>query len=214
MEWFKALIVSNLLFEPMLLVNSIDELLDIITVLNTPSRNITVVAYKEHLAWHLLETSEETSFSQVFSLLKPSESSNAQDFGYQQIYDGDRIAIGFSSIFEYVINANPHLDFHLARESYFSSHTVSLYSLTINETVKRKIDSVIDNVFESGLQDLWLSLQYKNRLNVKTSESNNSKIELQSIKGLICLIGIIYTIIIFILITEIYLNHTTSKHNQ
>ena len=176
MQWFRTFMLSNLLFEPIIQIDSIDDLHNVVKLFHSQDHNFTVVAYKEHLAWHLLETSKENNFRNVFKLL-----TNDKQFGYQQIYEGKRVAIGFSGIFEYVIKANHHLHFHLSRELYFMSNIVSLYSKSLSPSLRRKVDHVISCVYESGLQDIWLSLQYKSPLNVRPKEDFICK--LQTVTG-------------------------------
>ena len=69
MQWFRTFMLSNLLFEPIIQIDSIDDLLSVVKLFHSQGHNFTVVAYKEHLAWHLLQTSQETNFKNVFKLL-------------------------------------------------------------------------------------------------------------------------------------------------
>ena len=197
--------LSNLLFKPIIKIDSIDDLLNVVSLFHSQDHNFTVVAYKEHLAWHLLQTSQETKFRNIFKLL-----TNEKQFDYQHIYEGKRVAIGFSGIFEYVMKANPHLHFHLSREIYFMSNIVSLYSKTLSLSLRRQVDHVINSVYESGLQDLWLSLQYKSPLNVRQKE-NKQSIGMQSIRGLMVLQSIIFSILLLALMLEIIIQRISIK---
>ena len=206
MIWFQTFMLANLLFEPIIQIDSIDDLLNVVKLFHSQNYNFTVVAYKDHLAWHLLQTSEETTFKSVFKLL-----TNEKPFDYQEIYEGKRVAIGFSAIFEYVMEANPHLHFHLSRELYFMSNIVSLYSKSLSLSLRRQVDHVISCVYESGLQDLWLSLQYKSPLNVRPKE-NKQSIGMQSIRGLMTLQCIIFSILVLVLILEIIIQRKSLKN--
>ena len=177
MQWFRTLMLANLFFEPIIQINSIDDFLNVVKLLHSQGYNLTAGAYKEHLALHLLHTSRETNFSSVFKLL-----TNEKPLDYQLIYEGKRVAIGFSGIFEYVMKANPHMHLHLSRELYFMSNIVLLYSKSLSPSLRRQVDHVISYVYESGLQDLWLSLQYKSPLNVRPKE-NKQSIGMQSIES-------------------------------
>ena len=118
MQWFRTFMLANLLFEPIIQIDSIDDLHKVVKLFHSRDHNFTVVAYKEHLAWHLLKTSQETNFRNVFKLL-----TNDKQFGYQHIYEGKRVTIGFSGIFEYVIKVNPHMHLHLSRANSTSCQT-------------------------------------------------------------------------------------------
>ena len=200
MQWFRTFMLANLLFEPIIQIDSIDDLHNVVRLFHSQGDKFTVVAYKEHLAWHLLQTSQETNFKNLFKLLI-----NEKPFDFQHIHDCKRVAIGFSAIFEYVIKANPHLHFHLSRELYFMSNIVSLYSKSLSLSLRRKVDHVISSVYETGLQDFWLSLQYKSSLNVRPKEDNEI-IGMKSIRGLMILQSIIFSILVLVLMLEIIIH--------
>ena len=205
MIWFQTFMLANLLFEPIIQIDSIDDLNNVVEMFQSQDQNLIVVAYKQHLAWHLLESSQEANFRNVFKLL-----TNEKPFDYQQIYEGKRVAIGFSAIFEYVMEANPHMHFHLSRELYFMSNIVSLYSKSLSPSIRQRVDHVISCVYESGLQDLWISLEYNSPLNVKPKEDNET-IEMRSIRGLMVLQCIIFSILVLVLILEIIIHKRSLK---
>ena len=120
---------------------------------------------------------------------------------YSEIYQGGSIGIDYSSILGDVSKANQHLGFHLSRDQYFGSEFVILYSKTIDQTLKETIDSMVSSVFESGLYDHWQSLLYKIKVNQSRPEESDI-ISLESMKGVMYLLVMMWTILILIMVIE------------
>ena len=90
------------------------------------------------------------------------------------------------------------------------SNIVSLYSKSLSPSLRRQVDHVISCVYESGLQDLWLSLQYKSPLNVRPKEDKQS-LGMQSIRSLMTLQCIIFSILVLVLILEMVIQKRSLK---
>ena len=194
---FGTFILIDQIYESYLTIDSID---DLANFLDSTSANISMVANENYLTWKLLESSQDTNFQKIYKKLI-----HKINFGYDEIYHGRRIAINYRFIFESVISTNKHLGFHLSGDQYFGSAIVLLYSKTINNTLKDRIDSVVYSLFESGIQDLWWNLFNYNRVNIEQDWEDNRTLTMKSIRGLLILsFGINLLLIYFLILENLY----------
>ena len=178
---------------------TIDSMEDLANLLSSTRSNISVVSNKRYLTWKILESSRDENFRNVYKHLL-----HDKDVGYDEIYYGRRIGVNYRSNFESVINANKHLGFHLSRDQYVGTPFVILYSKAIDDKIKHRIDSVINVLVESGLQDLWWTLQHERKVSVKEDRVEGSQtITMISIRGILILLFSINLLLIYILILEI-----------
>lgn len=195
-EFFKALILSKLLNDPLIQINSID---DLAHFLETTRNNVTIVATERHSTWKLLEESDEKNFQLVS---KRMVNTNIFQLNFNKIYHGEMIAIGHSLILENKIKLMKHIGLHLSRNRYFGTQLVMLYSLAIDKSLQESIDSVIQSIFETGLNDFWNSVRFETKLNITEFEAKE-EIGMQSMRGLFALLAIINSTVILLLIIEL-----------
>ena len=193
--WFKTLILSNLLCDSDVIIDSIEDLVNFLKSKNDQT-NITIASIETKLTWYLLKYSDDENFKYIYSLLK-------NKYDVKDIYNGKCIAICYGNTFDYLINGNEHLDLHVSRQQYFGSAVVILYSKTIDKTLKERIDCVIRILFESGLQNFWRYSNSYKRLNFDQIQ-NDQTISVQRIKGIMSLLAVVYTALILIFIFETY----------
>ena len=205
-HYFRTLILTNLLDDPLIKIDSID---DLVNFLESTKDNITLVSNKAQLTWQLLEKSQEENFQKIFRQLKN------RNMMMNDIYNGKSVAINYGHILESKIKANKHLGLHLSSEQYFGSSINILYSKTIDKSLKNKIDSVISILFESGLQDFYnfVQLTQFKQFNFNQTEDNQI-IDLEDMRGLMMLIGIINVSSILVLIIEKFWYILTSKKSK
>ena len=176
---------------------------DLANLLTSTRSNITVGSSDKELTWKLIKSSSDKNFQTVFSRMIDITS-----FEFNDIYQGRRIVISFGRYFRILIKYNKHLGFHLSRNQYFESSNVLLYSKTIDHRVKRRIDSAIDRVYESGLQDFWWELLIKPKLDINESrDDDNQDITVQSIRGIFILLFTINLSLICVIICEFIINN-------
>lgn len=185
-QTFDSKILSQVLHEPYTYVDSIDDLVTLIK-----QTNVSLIAHRTHLTWHLLQSHEDPRFKMVFDRLED------RTVDYHEVVAGKAIYINYGDILQYLLSATKTSDLHLSDERYFGSPLVVLYSKHINETLKSRLDSVVNILFESGLEDYWSSLKYK-ALRLTNEKANHRAITFNSISGLIVLFGsIVVALIIF-----------------
>ena len=189
---FNSNILSNLLYDPIVRIDSIDDLVQVIK-----DYNVTIAANKGELNWYLLETSNEPNFKYIFNHLVTIM------FNIIDILEGKTILIGYSNYYEHFIKTNKHLGFHLSSETYFGSPFVILYSKQIERSIKERIDSIIDILFESGLHDFWESLGFRKRIKYFPDNSYRAKISLKTVRGMLYLLGTFNLFEITLLISEV-----------
>ena len=199
---FKTVILSNLLSESLI---RIDSIADLINFLKSTTSNISLVTDNTRLTYHLLKTGPDRNSQIVFKLLN-----KVKDIDYDQVYNGRIIAVDYSHIFHHVIKNNPHLNFHLSSEQYLGSALVMIYSKFIDKTIKYRIDRVCDSLFESGLQELWQLLKHSRRLKVNPTYEKEI-ITMESIRGLIVLLAVLYPTMILVLLFELINNNLNKK---
>ena len=105
--FFNSNILSNLLYDPFIMIDSMDDLVSIIDKMN-----ITPYANKDYLTWQLLEQSSDSRYKKVFERLL-----NEIPNQYQDLYEGKAIIIGYGSDFEILTKNNPQLKLHISREA-------------------------------------------------------------------------------------------------
>ena len=140
---FNSNTLSNLLYNPIVKIDSIDDLVQVIK-----DFNVTISSSKQQLTWYLFETLKDPRYEFIFKHLVYNNVPKISE-----ILEGKIIVINYSHTHEYLIKDNKHLDLHLSKDAYFGSPIVILYAKQIKISIKERIDSVIDILFESGLQD-------------------------------------------------------------
>ena len=198
---FQIFILMDQVQNSLITIDSID---DIVNLLSSTRSNLSVIASCKYLTWKIMENSEDENFRKVFKQLIDSD---VYDIGFEDIYLGRQISLNNGGYLKSVVNANKHLGFHLGSEQYYESPNVIFYSKTIDKSVKEKIDSVIDRVFESGLADYWWALTFEHRIDMNVSrDDDNQTITMESIRGIFILLVTINFLLIYILIFEDLIN--------
>ena len=199
--FFTSDILSNLLQDPIYIIDSIDDLVDVIE-----KTNVKLFAKKEYLAWHILKHSIDYRFQTVFRKLI-----DTKEHPWQDVYLGKAILVDFSMLLEPVIMANPYYGFHIGRDQYYGTSIGILYQKNINETIKQNIDSVISILFESGLQNLWNALQW-NSVKFTPIEEIDEQITIASLRGIFIIYLILILAQLLLFIFELF--YFCSKHNK
>ena len=192
-QYFNTLILSNLISDPVIKIDSIKDLVNFIKLNN---KNVTLVSDKTYLTWYLLENSPDENFHSIFKLLLDTK------YDIADIFNGKSIAINYGHILQHVYNANKHLGLYFGREQYFGSEIVMLYSKSIDAIFKEKIDLLINILFESGLQHFWEHLWYYRLVNLNQTANDDSI--LVQITYLMMLFSIIYSIIFLLFLIEYF----------
>ena len=191
---FKALILTNLLSDPLIKIDSINDLVDFIRATRA---NITLASSTSYMTWQLFKDSEDENFRTIFKRLKN------QNYNIKDIINGKSIYIGYGFVIEKTIKSNQHPSLYIGRQQYFGSPFAVLYTKSFDKTLKEKIDSVVSTIFESGLFNLWtLLVPYKRPKETLTETENHDTIRMDDIKGIMMLLAIIYLLVIFSLIFE------------
>ena len=202
-NYFKTLILSNLVDNPLIKIDSIG---DLVNFMKSTKLNISLVSNKIFLTWQLLENSQDENFHYIFLQLV-DKSCTLDD-----IYKVKCIVISYTNLLENIAINNKHLGFHLSRDQYFGSTLNILYSKLIQNSIKLKIDTVISILFENGLEKFVSSMLNKNRLNINQTH-DSQKIRIEDMRGILMLMAIVYFILIIIFIIE-YFSFKTKERNR
>lgn len=191
--FFTSDILSRLIYDSSYYIDSIDDIMPI-------ANEINLIANKNNLAWQLFQHNPDRRFNELFKKLEHVESVNLRE-----IESGKDIYFEYSHILQYLIRIQNHLDLHIAREAYYGSSFVILYSKYINQNIKEGIDSVINCLFESGLQNFWEFLAFKRNIHKGPSSQFHHKVfplNFNNIKGLYTTVAVMWLFCIILLIFE------------
>ena len=189
---FKNLILTNLLSDPLLKIDSID---DLVNFIRSTRENITLISSRSLLTWQLFKNSEDENFRTIFRQLKE------QSFQIKDIINGKMVLILYGFIIERIMKSNQHASLYMGRQQYFGSPFAILYAKSFDKILKEKIDSVISIIFESGLYNFWTFLVPYKRLDLDETKANDT-ITMDDMKGIIMLLATIYLLVILFFMFE------------
>ena len=148
MLFFNSEILSNIVYNPLLNIDSIDDLAQFIST----NPDVSLISDNSTFSWNLMKT---WKVDQVQILFRKMQAVFASDFDYQRVYRGKTIIISLDNILARIVNGYPSLKFHLSNDRHFGSQFALIYSKHLNIDSKKIIDSKIRSVVESGLNAYW-----------------------------------------------------------
>ena len=198
---FKSDILSDLLFDPIIIVDTMSDLAKL-----SELRNITIYSQKDMLSWQLIAQSTDESFKKV-SQMEP----NSENFDLVQmkcVLSGKGVWISYSNLLEPFVQSNKNLGFHMSKDTYFGSSLVLFYSKYLNQKLIDRIDFVAFILYESGLQNYWINCRRKTQtdLYLNNDDKGRHTIDLDSITLLLQVCFILYLFAICIILFEILHN--------
>ena len=197
--------LTNLVIDPQLIIDNIEELIDF---MHSTNHNISLFTSENLLpfAQNILKTSNKRNSHEISKMLTTSANADRnQEIIVNQLIQGKSIWIYFGMILEYILLANEHLGLHLSQQ-YFNRQEAFICSRKINKQMKYKIDQVTYTLFESGLQRFWQRLAYKKiNLHIINKIDSDTIITLLNTRGFFILIFSICIILFLVFLMEIVL---------
>ena len=206
-QCFQSVQLANLVSDPDVEIDSIDDLLD---YMESTMLNISLVTSKNllPLTMYILKSANEAKFKKIVKMITSISNPELHtEIIVNDVIQAKSIWINFGQPLEFILMSNQHLGLRLGSEQYYGTPFGLIYSKKIERTVKNKIDSVIYSLIESGLQKFWTGLHYS-RMDLDKIDVEN-KITLLHTRGVFILIFSIYIILFLILLMEIFFKMLT-----
>lgn len=144
--FFSSEILSKLVFQPQIIIDTLDDLVHFIEV----NPDVEIVSDNASYTWKNLIQWNDNRAKFLLGKLKHIPVTR---FDYKQVYRGKTIIICFDTTFENIIKDNPHLKFHLSSERLFGNKYGVTYTKSIHPSIKSVIDITFRALFESGIHN-------------------------------------------------------------
>ena len=200
--FFITQLSSNLIHNPILHIDSMDDLAQFIT--NHP---------------HVKLVADNTTTSWPFIINWPGEHGDlirkklttvpTLKYDYSDVYNGQTMIIGLDFTIEDMMIVNSNLKFHLSRDRHYGTPLGLFYSKSIDTDLKYKLDSICKALFESGMLNSYKELRTRNkRLNIVDvgyTDENISKDFIVTRIGffIVCFISLILLLLIEMISSKI-----------
>ena len=197
--FFNSKVSSDLIHNPLLRLNSIDDLAQFIT--NHP--DVEIIADNRTETWKLLMEWQGKQAETIKSKLK---SLFTYKHNYHHVYNGKTFIIGQDGVFQQMIRVNTHLKFHISTDRHYGSQFGLLYSKNIDKEVKLITDSVCMAIFESGLINSYqVARKRQPSLNIKDFDYFHQNITINMLGWLMYLLMYCLMSLVIFLLMEIIL---------
>ena len=201
--FFNSELLSNILFNPLLNIDSFDDLARFLST----HPEVSLISDNSTMTWKLME---EWLDKQVQSLFRKIKSVPVEDFDFEQVYRGKSIIISFDDALEVLLNENPNLKFHMSSDRHFITQYGFIYSKHLKPEIKQTIDRTMRSVYETGLNIHWILKGYSKWLNISDNDDTNPSISMKYFKRLLIIFPYIYISIIIFFFTEIVFKISSS----
>ena len=193
--FFTSEILSNLLFHPLVKIDTLDDLVDYLK----QHQDVKLISDNVTSTWYILPNVKHAKY--IFTRMT---SAKMTQFDYKPVYHGKSIIISFDSIFEQMLKFNRDLSFHMSADRLFSLSYGIIYSKHIDLKTKRFIDSMMSSFFESGIYNFVEERKDSKHLDIQEDDPPQT-ISLSYFKKVINIYAYNAIILIFSLIVEILL---------
>ena len=191
MLFFNSEILSNIVYNPLLHIDSLDDLAKFIST----NPDVSLISDNSTRNWELMHTSQDDQIQMIF---RKMQSLSYLEFDFEQVYRGKSILIFFDDFLIRIINRYPSLKFHISNDRHFGSQYGFIYSKYLNKNIQIIIDSKIRSVVETGLNDYWKSKQFSSKLNISDFDETHHSLSMDDFKNILMLFLYIF---IFVMIT-------------
>ena len=195
--FFNSEILSDILLNPVLNINSFDDLFQFIS----SHPRVSLISDNDTIAWKHMKTWQSEHVEKLFQIIK---SIPVNDFNYEQVYRGESIIIWFDDIFEIIGESNPFLKFHISNDRHFGSQYGLIYSKRLNTKLKSIVNSKIRSLVQTGLQIQLSNKRYSKKLNITDFAILHRSISMDYFKHVIILFQCVNASLFIKLLTEIF----------
>ena len=193
--FFTSEILSNLLFHPLVKIDTLDDLVDYLK----QHQGVKLISDNVTSTWYILPNVKHAKY--IFTRMT---SAKMTQFDYKPVYHGKSIIISFDSTFEQMLKFNRDISFHMSADRLFSLSYGIIYSKHIDSKTKRFIDSMMSSFFESGIYNFVEERKDSKHLDIEEDDPPQT-ISLSYFKKVINIYAYNAIILIFSLIIEILL---------
>ena len=173
--FFNTQLSSNLIHNPLLHIDSIDDL----ALFISQHFQVNLVSDNRITSWPIIMNLEG---QQGEIIQKRITNVATLDYDYSDVYNGKTIIIGPDFIFLDMMNVNSHLKFQISRERHYSTQLGLSYSKSIDKNLKYKLDSICMTLFESGMINSYKEIRSKVKwLNIVDFDDDDDNISMDFI---------------------------------
>ena len=199
--FFNTQLSSNLIHHSVLLIDSIDDLAQFISI----HPGVKLVSDNRIFTWQLIMNWEGQQGEVIKKRLTHVP---LYENDYSDVYNGQTMIIGPDFVFQNMMNVNSHLEFHISRDRHYGSQLGLLYSKSIDKDLKFKLDFICFALFESGLLNSYKETITKvDRLKIIDFGDDNENISIDFIATrirffILCFISLKVLLLIEIIISK------------
>ena len=204
--FFNSEILSNLLFHPLLKIDTLDDLVEFVT----QHGDVKLISDRISTSWSIMKHWDDERAKLIFPRMTSVPISK---FDYKQVYYGKSIIITFDAVLQGLVTSNKHLKFHISSDRLFWNQYGFIYSKNIDINTKRVINYIISSVFESGIHSHIEERELSKRLDIRENE-NTISISFSYFKKIIVIHTYLVILLILILIFEIIFNKYFMKQKN
>ena len=195
--FFNSKVSSDLIYNPLLHIDSIDDLAHF----KSQHNDIKIIIDKSFTSWFLLEQWPGRNFETIKETI---ENVPMNKFNYEEVYNGKSILIGHDIIFQWIMNFNPELKLHISSDRHYGSQVGLFYSKSINKDVRYKVDFICRAIFESGMLNSYIQIkQLFHRIKVNSYGHSQENVSMDFIEKRIQFFVLTFNTLALILIIEI-----------
>ena len=202
--FFTSEILSNLLFHPLVKIDTLDDLVKFVT----QHQDVKLISDNVTSSWSSIRNWKGERAQFIFSKMN---SVKIYQFDYKQVYHGKSIILSFDSNFERMLKSHRDLSFHMSADRLFGLYYGIIYSKYIDIKTKRFIDSIMTSLFESGIYNFVEERKGSKRLNIVEDDPPQT-ISLSYFKKIVFIYMYNIIILLIILVVEILLFLLTCKN--
>ena len=192
---FNSEILSNIVYNPLLHIDSLGDLAQFIAT----HPDVSLISDNSTSSWEIMKTWQD---DQMQILFQKMQGVFVFEFDYQQVYCGKTIIVFFDDYLARKVKPYPSLKFHLSNDRHFVTQFGIIYSKFLNINIKENINMKIQSVVESGLNAYWKSKTYSKKLKISDLDESHQTISLDYFQNVLMLFLFIYIIIIIIFVIE------------
>lgn len=203
---FNSVLLSNILYTPIINVNSMDDVL-----YRSSQHNVLVKKSSFEYLKSLLCDSTIDKLPQVCKVAKTD-----LKIELDQILSGRHIYVMNSNHFEPIINSNPNYPFHLGADQYYGNYYSIVYSKLLPDRIKSRLYWLAKSIYELGLFHYWvnshaLKVNGTNIFNQHKDDNSFTQIDLKSFVGIIYIFILVISFSLIIFIWEMIIKWANFK---
>ena len=198
MHFFKSIVLSNIIYKPTYIIDSIS---DLAVVIDETNVKVLAKGPEAILTWSFMKSSNETNFHKVYNLMIDHRASPIYE-----IAPGKVVFITYSRTLDGLVKVNSHLNLHVSEKRYFGSSFALIYNKNIDPSIKVSIDSLINILYESGLQNFWYSKTLNNTTeNIIDNIDKSDAIYFKNVTGVFQVIIVLQSLALILIFVEIFI---------